>query len=88
MANHQLVQRIGARAVQAAGVEKLERSAAPGDASRECVTRRPGDGGNDRAPAAGHPIEKRGLTDVRAPDEHYRWGFSHSGRVRLQRTFI
>jgi hypothetical protein len=67
---HQLVQRIFARAEHAAGVGQLELRILPLDALREDVTCRPGDGGDDRAPRMREAIEECRLADVGAADEH------------------
>src|SRR5438477_169144 len=79
----ELVRGIIAGAEQATGVEQLEALAAPDDGPRERIARRAGDWRDDRAPAAGHRVEQRGFSDVRAADEDDRGRFTgHSQVVR------
>ena len=66
----ELVQRILALAVEAAGIKQLERRAAPDDRTSERIARRTGNRRNDRAATARHPVEKRGFPHVWSADEH------------------
>jgi hypothetical protein len=72
----EVVQRILAGAVQPAGVEEVERCAAPGDGPRERVARCARDRRHDRAAAAGHSVEKGRFADVRTADKHDRRRFT------------
>jgi len=72
--DHELVQRILARAVQTACVEQVEGRLAPRDAPLERITRRAGQWRDDRLAFARHPVEQRGLPHVRTTDQHDRRG--------------
>jgi hypothetical protein len=66
---HELVQRILAGAEHAAGVDHLERHAAPLGRMRDHVARGPGNRRDDRAPRPRDAVEQRRLADVGASDE-------------------
>ena len=59
----------------AAGVDDLERVAAPIGFAVDAVAGDAGLVGDDGAARAGQAIEERGLADVRAADDHERWKF-------------
>src|SRR5262249_40449721 len=72
----EIAQRILARAVQAAGVEQIERGAAPLDVTRERVARGAGDRRDDGAAAAGDSVEKGRFAHIGAADERNSRGFT------------
>ena len=67
---HELVQRILARAEHAAGVDDRDVRALPLGVRGDDVARGPGDRRDDGPAGAGQPIEERGLADIGPSDEH------------------
>ena len=79
----QCVKRILARAEQSAGIKQLERHALPGDRARQRIARRARYRSDDRATAAGDPVEKRGFPNVRTTDQDDGWAFARHSDVHL-----
>ncbi len=67
---HELVQRVLAGAEQAAGVGQLKMDPTPFHGMSNNVAGGAGDGRDDRSPRAAQTIEQRGLTHIRASDQH------------------
>ncbi len=76
LTDDELVQRILAGAVQAAGVEQLKRHAPPDGRTRQRIAGRAGHRRDDRAARTGDAVEERRFPDVRASDQHDRGSFS------------
>ena len=76
LVDYQIVERIFARSIQPTCIEQLEAAALPNDGPRQRVAGGAGNRRDNRAAAAGHPIEKRGFANVRTSDEHDRRGFT------------
>ena len=68
--DHQIVERVGAGAVKPTGISELERNSSPRCGHSERISRGASNRGDDRASRADDAIEKGGLPDVRASDQH------------------
>ncbi len=73
LADDELVQRVLARAVQAAGIRKLEHRTSPDGWPRERIARGSCKWSDDGAPRAGDPVEKRRLPDIWPSNQHDGW---------------
>ena len=69
---HQLVERILARAEHAARVGQFEMRPLPFGGKGDDIASRAGDRRDDRPPCAGQAVEERGFSDIRTSDEHDR----------------
>jgi hypothetical protein len=77
------VEGILTRAEESAGVEDLKVDPSPRDRAGQRIAGRARHWGNNRAPAAGYPVEKRGFSNVRAADEDDRRAFTGHSDVHL-----